>query len=162
MIKVYVGVGSNIDSRYHIRTGLEDLQRHYGKLIVSSVYESLALGFEGDNFHNLVVSFETQDSPHTVVETLKKIEQAHGRNKPCEATSFQSRTLDLDLLLYGDQILQDFSVPRKDILKYAFVLLPLAEIAPAEKHPVTGQSYAELWDAFENKESQRLWRVAKI
>lgn len=159
MTKVYVGVGSNIDFGKHIRTGLDDLRRHYGKLIVSSVYESLALGFEGDNFHNLVVSFETSESPHTVVETLKKIEQAHGRNQQGQS---KSRTLDLDLLLYGNWIIQEWSVPRKDILKYAFVLLPLAEMAPTEKHPVTGQSYAELWEAFENKESQRLWRVENI
>jgi 2-amino-4-hydroxy-6-hydroxymethyldihydropteridine diphosphokinase len=162
MTKVYVGVGSNIDFGNHIRTGLDDLRRHYGKLIVSSVYESLALGFEGDNFHNLVVSFETNESPQTVLETLKNIEQAHGRHRQEQSKSVKARTLDLDLLLYGNGILQECSVPRKDILKYAFVLLPLAEIAPTEKHPVTGQSYAELWEAFENKESQPLWKVEEI
>jgi len=157
MAQVYVSIGSNIEPLQHIRIGLQKLQQCYGKLKTSSVYESKAIGFLGDNFYNLVVEFETTQTALAVVETLRTIEQAQGRKRP--EKSFSSRTLDLDLLLYDQLIIQDLFIPREDILKYAFVLLPLAEIAPDQKHPRQEQSYAQLWAAFAHKNSQPLWKV---
>jgi 2-amino-4-hydroxy-6-hydroxymethyldihydropteridine diphosphokinase len=157
MAQVYLSVGSNIEPAHHLRAGLKDLREHYGTLKSSAVYESQAVGFVGDNFYNLVVGFETTADAFTISDTLRHLEHSQGRKR--EGKSFSARTLDLDLLLYDDLIIQELSIPREDILKYAFVLLPLAEIAPTAKHPLTGQSYAELWELFD-KTKQVLWRVA--
>lgn len=157
MAQVYLSVGSNIAPEHHIRAGLKDLREHYGTLKSSSVYESKAVGFVGDNFYNLVVGFETTEDASTIIETLRHIEHTQDRKR--QGKSFSARTLDLDLLLYDDLIIKELSIPREDILKYAFVLLPLAEIAPTAKHPLTGQSYAELWELFD-KTKEALWQVA--
>ncbi len=154
--RVYVSIGSNIDPVNHIQTALQELRQHYGTLIMSAVYESEAVGFSGDNFYNLVVGFDTTEDPYTVVRTLQQLEHAHGRKR--QGKSLKARTLDLDLLWYEGTIMADLKIPREDILKYAFVLLPLAEIAPTAQYPLTGQTFAELWEKFD-KEQQTLWKV---
>ena len=158
MSHVYVSIGSNIDPLYQILTSLQIFQQHYGKLIISSVYESQAIGFEGNNFYNLVVGFETDQKALSVIETLRTIEKTQGRQRLSEK-SFSPRALDLDLLIYDDLVSEELSLPRKDILNYAFVLLPLSEIAPYEKHPVVGQTYAQLWKMFKEKDQQPLWPI---
>lgn len=158
MTTAYVSMGSNIEPQKHIQQGLQALAQIYGELVVSSVYESQAVGFEGDNFLNLVVSFETETEPVAIDEQLKHIEQQAGRERGEE--QFVARSLDLDLLVYNDLVIinNKLSLPRDEILKYAFVLLPLAEIAPQRKHPVERQTYAALWQQFPNKEQQPLWK----
>lgn len=158
MPTVYVSMGSNIEPQKHIQQGLQALEQIYGKLEVSSIYETQAVGFEGDNFLNLVVGFETETKPLDVDEQLKKIEQQAGRERGNER--FVARSLDLDLLVYNDLIIinNKLSLPRDEILKYAFVLLPLAEIAPQRKHPVEQKTYAQLWQQFPKKEQQPLWK----
>lgn len=159
MVQAYVSVGSNIEPQQHIRAGLADMQQQYGQLTISSVYESEAVGFSGDNFYNLVVGFETAQPPLIINQTLRVIEQTHGRIR--SQNKFSARTLDLDLILYGDMIFQEdkLVLPRDEILNYAFVLLPLAEIIPNAKHPITQQTYRELWQNFD-KSKQLLWQVA--
>jgi 2-amino-4-hydroxy-6-hydroxymethyldihydropteridine diphosphokinase len=149
MPRVFVGIGSNIDREASVRGGVEALHRHYGELRLSSVYESEAVGFEGDPFYNLVVAFDTDEDVDTVVTNLGEIETQHGRTRHGER--FVSRTLDLDLLLYGDAVLHNdkYHVPRDEIEHYAFVLWPLAEIAPGMKHPQTGKTFAEMWENFD-------------
>lgn len=154
MAKVYVSVGSNIEPIHYIRAGLAMMQQAYRPLTLSSVYESPAVGFEGNNFYNLVVRFETLATIDTVVHTLHTIEHAQGRTR--KETGLSDRTLDLDLLLYDDVVNE--TLPRADIVRYAFVLLPLMEIAPEEQHPLSGQTYRQLWHAFD-KSKQTLWRV---
>jgi 2-amino-4-hydroxy-6-hydroxymethyldihydropteridine diphosphokinase len=156
MARVYVSIGSNIERLRYIRAGLAEMHMHFGALILSSVYESEAVGFEGDDFYNLVAAFETGMDVHEVASILRRIEKNNDRKR--SDNSFSARSLDLDILLYDDLIFKDVKVPRDDILKYAFVLLPLSEIAPDVKHPVTGQSYADLWQRFD-KVGQSLWRV---
>jgi len=149
MPQVFVGVGSNVERDASIRAGVADLRAHYGELRLSSVYESEAVGFAGDAFYNLVVGFDTQESIDTVADVLAAIEDRNGRLRGGE--KFTPRTLDLDLLLYGDEIVstERFHVPRDEILRYAFVLWPLAEIAPDLRHPQTGESFAQLWKSFD-------------
>ena len=156
MAQVYISIGSNIEPRRYIHAGLADMQEYFGPLTLSAVYESEAVGFQGDNFYNLVAGFETSLDIEQVANTLHIIETNNDRKRTDKR--FSARTLDLDILLYDDLIITD-KVPRDEILKYAFVLLPLSEIAPDLKHPITEQTYAELWHAFDKKE-QALWRVS--
>ncbi len=158
MARVYVSIGSNIDRDANIRGGVADLQAHYGELSLSAVYESESVGFDGDNFYNLVAAFDTEEPVLEVARVLHDIENAHGRTR--EGPRFSSRTLDIDMLLYNDFIMQEgkLELPRDEITKNAFVLWPLAEIAPDRKHPVLKRSYAELWATFD-KGKQPLWPV---
>lgn len=158
MAKIYISIGSNIEAEKNIRLALHALQDHYGKLICSSVYESEAVGFEGDNFLNLVVSLKTDEDVHTVAKNLRKIEDENGRDR--SGPRFSSRSVDLDLLLYDDLILkeQGLEIPRDEITKNAFVLLPLEEIAPQLIHPESGLTMCDHWMQFD-KDSQKLWAI---
>lgn len=145
MAAVYIGVGSNLEPRRHVRSGVAALAARFGQLRSSPVYASAAVGCDGPEYLNLVVGFDSDEPPETVAEALKAIERAHGRTGECTHC-----TLDLDLLLYGSVVLETptLRLPRPDIDRYAFVLRPLAELAPQARHPLSGKSFAELWAAF--------------
>jgi 2-amino-4-hydroxy-6-hydroxymethyldihydropteridine diphosphokinase len=145
----YISIGSNIDKDQHIPASLKALEQAFGKLTLSSVYETEPVGFTGDIFYNLVVGFESDWEVKAVAKQLRQIEQENGRTRDCQ--KFSARTLDLDLILYGDLIVNDgrLQIPRDEIEHYAFVLEPLAEIAPTLKHPISHWNYAELWEQFD-------------
>ena len=149
MATIYISLGSNIDREKNTRAGVEALERAFGELNLSSVYESEAVGFEGDAFYNMVIACDSNIPVHETNQILRDIENANDRDR--SGPKFSSRTLDLDLLLYDDLILdeQGLKLPRGEILTNAFVLWPLAEIAPHLKHPETGVSYADIWSAFD-------------
>ena len=149
MAIIYISLGSNIKREENTRAGICALKDAFGKLTLSSVYESEAVGFEGDAFYNMVVACEVGTSVFDANQILRDIEDANGRDR--SGPRFSSRTLDLDLLLYDDLILDEkgLVLPRGEILKNAFVLWPLAEVAPDLKHPEAGVSYAELWAGFD-------------
>ncbi len=105
MARVFVSVGSNVDRERHIALALELLRAHFGELQLSSVYESAAVGFDGDPFFNLVVAFETDAEPRQIVTALHEMERRCGR--PRGGTQFSPRTMDLDLLLAGDLVMRD-------------------------------------------------------
>ena len=157
-VRCWLSLGSNIEPERQIPAALESLRRQFGELVVSPVYESEAVGFDGDNFHNLVVGIMTRLSPRKLAGELRQIEAAHGRDRGAE--KFSSRTLDIDLLTFGEQVIDEpgVQVPRDEILRYAFVLRPLADVAARERHPAVGQSYGALWAAFDRSE-QKLWPV---
>jgi 2-amino-4-hydroxy-6-hydroxymethyldihydropteridine diphosphokinase len=148
MPRVYVSIGSNIDKHQHIRRGVHELAAHYAPLTLSTVYASRAIGFEGDDFYNLVAGFDTQDTLTQIGAVLAGIEQRSGRVR--NGVRFGPRTLDLDILLYGDLVLNDGTrqLPRTEIDEYACILCPLAEIAPQERHPVSGITYRDMWRRF--------------
>jgi 2-amino-4-hydroxy-6-hydroxymethyldihydropteridine diphosphokinase len=149
MPKGYISIGSNIDKDKNIPVSLKELERHFGKLTISSIYESEPVGFTGETFYNLVVGFRSELGVKEVAKLLRQIELDNGRTR--DSQKFSARTLDLDLILYDDLILNDgrLQIPRDEIERYAFVLEPLAEIAPDLKHPVNRMSYAELWEKFD-------------
>lgn len=156
MARVYVGIGTNIDRERNLRSGLHTLQERFGPLTLSALYEGRAIGFEGDNFYNLAAAFDTGLEVRAVAAALRDIEHCHGR--PAHIAKFSARTLDIDLLLYDDLVIDepDLRLPREDIVKYAYVLRPLAEIAAGVRHPVNGKTIAEIWRGFENVDGD-LW-----
>lgn len=158
MPRVYLSLGSNIDRELHLRAAYRALSAAYGELLLSSVYESESVGFSGDHFFNLVIGIDTDCSVGELAAALRAIEEANGRSR--SGPKFSSRTLDIDVLTYGDAhgVIDGVKLPRAETLKNAFVLQPLAEIAGGEHHPVTGKTYAEHWAEYD-KAKQKLWAV---
>ena len=149
MATVYVGLGSNIDPENNLHLGVRELRARYGDVELSAVYRSKAIGFEGDDFLNLVARFESNDSPQAICEQIELIHNLSGRER--EGEKWESRPLDIDLLLYNDLVIdeQPVRVPRDDVLKYSFVLRPLAELEPDLVHPVTGRTMLDHWQEFD-------------
>lgn len=155
-VVVFISAGSNIEPARHLRFAVTALRERFGPLLVSPVYRSRAVGFEGDDFLNLIIGFSTREPARVVVNELERLHGEAGRVRGPEP--FSSRTLDLDLILYGDEVIGELRVPRPDILEYSFVLGPLADVAPDLRHPVTGRTMAELWAGFD-KSRQPIVRV---
>ncbi|WP_295543454.1 2-amino-4-hydroxy-6-hydroxymethyldihydropteridine diphosphokinase [uncultured Thiohalocapsa sp.] len=143
--RCWISVGSNVRREPSIRGAVADLRRQFGPVVVSPVYETEAVGFEGEAFYNLVAGIDTRLGVAALNRMLRAIEDAHGRVRG--PNKFAPRTLDLDLLTWGGaaDTIDGCELPRDEILKYAFVLAPLADVAPRECHPVDGRTYAELW-----------------
>lgn len=159
MAKVFVSIGSNIEREHYIAASLDSLSAEFGRLQISSVYESEAVGFEGDNFYNLVAAFETNLSVAELSQFLKRTEDEHGRCR--KGPRFSGRTLDIDILTYDDLVgdCGGVELPRDEITKNAFVLWPLAEIAGDLLHPQLQQSYQSLWQGYD-RASQKIWTVS--
>jgi 2-amino-4-hydroxy-6-hydroxymethyldihydropteridine diphosphokinase len=149
MPRCWLSIGSNQDREASIRGAVADLVDAFGRLILSRVYESPAEGFAGEPFLNLVAGIETDLGVADIDGILRRIEDAHGRVRGQDR--FAPRTLDIDLLTYGDLVgtRDGRELPRDEILHYAFVLGPLAEVAPREVHPGTGLTYGVLWSRFD-------------
>lgn len=147
-VEAYIGVGSNIDPETHITNALAGLRQDLGPIAVSPLYRSAPVGFEGEAFINGVVRVCSRAGLDSLIKDLKTLERRSGRNQRSEGIG--PRELDLDLLLYGDCVLHrdGLALPRPDILRYPFVLRPLAELAPARLHPETGQTFAWHWEHF--------------
>jgi len=142
---VYVSLGSNVEPKTNIQKAVRAMRNAFGELSLSPVYQSAAVGFEGDDFLNLVVGFKSDDSVNNVVAIFRSIEDGLGRDR--SQSRYSPRPIDLDILLFGDLVMDEpgIQIPRRDIVKQAFVLRPLQDIAGESRHPQTGQSYAELW-----------------
>jgi len=158
MARVYLGVGSNIERERYMVAGLDALEGLFGEMALSSVYDSAAIGFQGQPFLNMVVGVDTTLGVAELAQTLRRIEFEYGR--PVNATRFSARQLDIDILLYDKLagVVEGVELPRGEILENAFVLCPLAELLPDELHPLAGQSYGDLWRQYD-KSSQSLTRV---
>jgi len=143
MPDVYVGVGSNIEPVRNIAVAVEALREAVGAIALSSAYRNPPVGFNGDDFLNLVLRFSSASGPESVEKLLGDLERNAGRERA--RTESGPRSLDLDLLLYGSLVDAKLRLPRDDILAYSFVLCPLAELAPDLTHPISGMSIAECW-----------------
>jgi 2-amino-4-hydroxy-6-hydroxymethyldihydropteridine diphosphokinase len=159
--EVFLGLGSNIERYRHITAALDELDRAFAALQISPVYEAESVGFEGDPFLNLVVSLHCELSLMEFVVWLRRLELSYGRD--VQAVKFSARTLDVDILCFGelcgeflrkeafpDELgLRGLVLPREEILHNAYVLKPLADLAPGVCHPVTERPYAEHWQTFD-------------
>ena len=148
MNSLHINIGSNQDRRNNIRLAIDSLELNFSNVVLSSLYESPSEGFVGSNFYNIGVNAKTELKINDVVDILREIENNLGRDR--SMPKFSSRIIDLDLVLYNDIVDQVLNVPRKDILKYAFVLAPLSELDPIDIHPQQGSSYSKLWSEFQS------------
>lgn len=151
MPDVYVAGGSNIDPAKRLNEALAALEQHYRDIKVSRAYRNKAVGFEGEDFINLVARITTDESIAEVLATLHKIEEACGR--PRNAPKWAPRAMDLDILLYGDQVgtFPGVTLPRPDLVKRPYMLGPIAEIAPELVHPTMGKTMQQLWAEFDKE-----------
>lgn len=145
---VYLGLGSNQERERHLAAALAALRARFGPLRTSGVYESAAEGQAGaPPYYNLVAAFDTTETPEAVQAGLKAIERQQGRRP-------QARTaqcpLDIDFLLHGAQVLEQpgLVLPRPAFTAQAYVLAPLAELAPELRHPLTGERMDARWAQF--------------
>lgn len=146
MVEVFASLGSNQNREHNIRSAVYMLGKIYGRLVLSPVYLNAAVGFEGEDFLNMVVHFSSDLPPQAIQDEFHGIEKQHGRQRG--QNPFSPRPLDIDLILYGNSIIREagFEIPRRDIEMHRFVLKPLMDIAPTHRHPVTGLTYRKMWD----------------
>jgi 2-amino-4-hydroxy-6-hydroxymethyldihydropteridine diphosphokinase len=148
MARVYLSLGSNLEPQRYLLAALAELRERFGAIDVSPAYRSKAVGFDGADFVNLAVGLDTELSPEALNGWLHALEDRHGRRR--DVPRFSDRTLDIDIVLY-DMLVSagpgHLQIPRGE-LRHAFVLRPIADIAPDVRHPVSGCSMAELWAAF--------------
>ncbi|MCW8808155.1 MAG: 2-amino-4-hydroxy-6-hydroxymethyldihydropteridine diphosphokinase [Rhodanobacter sp.] len=148
MARVYLSLGSNLEPQTHLRAAIGALRARFGAITVSPVYRSDAVGFDGADFVNLAVGLDTDLSPQELNDWLHALEDRHGRRR--DMPRYCDRTLDVDIVLYDDLVTEGpghLQIPRRE-LQHAFVLKPIADIAPELRHPVSGRRMVELWRAF--------------
>ena len=149
MPAVYVAAGSNVEPERHLARAVAELVREFPGARSSPWYRNRAVGFDGADFINLVVGFTTALPVHAVLERLHAIEAQCGRAR--DAPRWAPRTMDLDVLLYGELVCEEpgLKLPRPDLLKRAYMLGPLAALAPEVMHPTAHLTIAELWRRFD-------------
>jgi 2-amino-4-hydroxy-6-hydroxymethyldihydropteridine diphosphokinase len=149
MPDAWVAAGSNVRPRENLRRALTTLGAEFPGLQASRAFSNAAVGFQGDDFVNLVMRFPADLPLPDLLERLKALEGECGRERG--APKWGPRTLDLDLLLYGDQIgrYPGAMLPHPDLTTRAWVLGPLAELAPGLVHPVLGETFGALWQRFD-------------
>jgi 2-amino-4-hydroxy-6-hydroxymethyldihydropteridine diphosphokinase len=147
MPTAYLSLGSNIDPETNLRSALAALRKRFGDVRLSPVYRTRAVGFDGTDFLNAAAVIDSDLDPPALDDWLHALEDAHGRERG--GPRFGDRPLDIDIVLYGDLVLDGpghLQVPR-DELRHAFVLKPLADIAPDVVEPRSGRTLAALWAA---------------
>ena len=147
MGKAYLSLGSNLDAAQHLRGAIAALRERFGEVVLSPVYRTRAVGFVGADFYNSAAIVDSELEPQALNDWLHALEDRHGRVRT--GPRYGDRTLDIDIVLYDDRLLEgpgNLRIPRPE-LKHAFVLRPLADIAPDLVVPGDGRTLAQLWRA---------------
>jgi 2-amino-4-hydroxy-6-hydroxymethyldihydropteridine diphosphokinase len=145
----YVSGGSNVDPHTNLVAAARALAARHPGARFSRCYRNRAVGFDGPDFINFVVELPVAGDPALLKGELECVETQCGRQR--NAPKWAPREMDLDILLFGDTV-QDapgLVLPRPDLLRWGFMLGPLAELAPGLVHPVQGRTLAALWEAFD-------------
>lgn len=142
MTTIYLSLGSNIEAEHNIKQCVHALCEHFGNIICSNVYQTPAIGFEGDDFLNLVVQLESNQSLETIKQICRDLEDQQGRVR--QDNKFSARPIDIDVLLYGEVVDTVQKIPHGDLEKYDFVTLPLLELAPDNIHPLQQRPLSEI------------------
>lgn len=145
MSEAWLGIGSNVEAETHVRVAIEALKAEFAAVELSPVYRSQAVGFKGDDFINLVAKIDTDLSPRQLQQWLRALEDRHGRKR--NVPKFSDRVLDVDILLFDQLCLneQGLVLPRPEILEFAHVLRPLAELSPHLIYPGSSATLGSLW-----------------
>lgn len=144
-VTVLLSLGSNVEPERHLRAALDELRGRFGEVVVSPAYRTAAVGFDGAPFVNNAAMLRTDEPLDALEAWLHALEDRHGRDR--SGPRLSDRTLDVDVVFFGDAVVRDgerVRVPRAE-LKHAFVLKPLADIAPDFVDPLGGRTLAELW-----------------
>lgn len=147
MGKAYLSLGSNIAPAHNLSGAVNALRERFFDVHLSPVYRTGAIGFEGADFLNAAAVIESDLDVHALNDWLHALEDVHGRDR--SGPRFNDRTLDIDIVFYDDLVLEgagNLQIPR-DELRHAFVLKPLADIAPEFSDPVSGKTLAALWES---------------
>jgi 2-amino-4-hydroxy-6-hydroxymethyldihydropteridine diphosphokinase len=148
----YLSLGSNEQPLEHLPRALRELRARFGTLRVSPLYRTPAVGFDGPDFLNAAVILDTDMEPAELDAWLHALEDAHGRRR--DVPRFSDRPLDIDIVFYDQRVLRgpgNLEIPRPE-LRHAFVLKPLADLAPAFTVPGDGRTLAQLWNAHAERE----------
>ncbi|MDP1698638.1 MAG: 2-amino-4-hydroxy-6-hydroxymethyldihydropteridine diphosphokinase [Xanthomonadaceae bacterium] len=163
MAIAYLSLGSNIDAERNLRSSIKALRSQFGDVLVSPIYQSAAVGFEGDDFLNAAARLETSLDPIALDAWLHDLEDQHGRRR--DVPRFSSRPLDIDVLLYDALIFKgpgNLELPRSELAEQAFVLRPMVDIASQCVHPIIGRTLREIWESMSigDRESVRMSRIS--
>jgi 2-amino-4-hydroxy-6-hydroxymethyldihydropteridine diphosphokinase len=145
MTRAWLSLGSNLEPERNLPAAIAELRARFGDILVSPAYRFPAVGFDGPDFVNLAVGIDTDLEPQALNDWLHALEDRHGRRR--DVPRFSSRTLDVDIVLYGDGVMKgagNLEIPRRELLQ-SFVLQPLAQIAPYTCHPILRRTLASLW-----------------
>jgi 2-amino-4-hydroxy-6-hydroxymethyldihydropteridine diphosphokinase len=147
MAKAYLSLGSNLEPQAHLHRAIDELRERFGAATVSPVYRTSAVGFDGPDFLNAAAIVDSDLDVFALDAWLHALEDAHGRRR--DTPRFSDRPLDIDIVFFDDLVLKGpghLEIPRPE-LQYAFVLKPLADIAPDFRDPLSGKTLTELWAA---------------
>jgi len=147
MSTAWLGLGSNINAEANIRAGINELKETFENVSLSPAYISTAVGFDGDDYINLIARVETGMQPIELRLYLRNLEDRYGRKR--NVPKFSDRSLDIDILLYDDLVLLSpvLEIPRAEIMKFAHVLKPLADLEPDLVHPSELRTMAQIWES---------------
>jgi 2-amino-4-hydroxy-6-hydroxymethyldihydropteridine diphosphokinase len=147
MPRIYIALGGNIEPETRLTEAARALKARFPDARFSACYRNPAVGFEGADFLNAAAEFSSELPVPELLQALHAIEEQCGRSR--NDPKYGPRAMDMDLLLYGDQVGSGsgYTLPRPDLVRQVYMLGPMAELAPQLRHPLAGQSIEDLWTA---------------